>query len=78
MCVAVCMSECLFHQVDPGIELKLFRFGGKYLYPMIHPIYPFINFFFSVCAFCVLRKILHIQGHKGFYLHFLGDEVLSF
>lgn len=23
MCVAVCMSECLFQQVDPGIELKL-------------------------------------------------------
>lgn len=46
MCVAVCMSECLFRQVDPGIELKLFRFGGKYLYPVIHPVNPFINFLF--------------------------------
>lgn len=60
------------NSLDPGIELKLFRFGGKYLYPMIHPVYPFINFFFFSLYFLCSKENFAYSRPQRFLPTFLG------
>lgn len=55
---------------------QIVRYNSKHLYLSILSTHS-STFSFSVHIFCVLRKFLHIQGHRSFYLHFLGGTFIT-